>query len=155
MNTTDLDTLRIKALAAFLNEDEDQLSVSRHDDTTIEYGRAEYRVLTDSEADDAAREYIRESIWAFNATFILSECELPSELEEGIQAMQEKQCEDANDALYALVEKCCPGGIKAFAEAAISADGRGHFLSQYDGEENEEAVEHDGERETFYIYRTN
>lgn len=34
---------------------------------------------------------------------------------------------------------------------AIRADGRGHFMSSYDGEENEEIVE----GETFYIYRIN
>jgi len=35
-------------------------------------------------------------------------------------------------------------------------DGRGHILSGYDGEENEEVVTYkDGSSETFYIYRTN
>jgi hypothetical protein len=35
-------------------------------------------------------------------------------------------------------------------------DGRGHSLSGYDGEENEEVVTYkDGSSETFYIYRTN
>jgi hypothetical protein len=44
-----------------------------------------------------------------------------------------------------LVEKS--GKFNDFADEAISADGRGHFLSGYDGNENEQ----DG----FYIYRTN
>jgi hypothetical protein len=38
-------------------------------------------------------------------------------------------------------------GLEGFVEEAVSADGRGHFLSSYDGEENEQ----DG----FYIYRIN
>jgi hypothetical protein len=41
--------------------------------------------------------------------------------------------------------------IDSLVEDAISADGRGHFLSSYDGDENEETVN----GQTFYIYRTN
>jgi hypothetical protein len=36
-----------------------------------------------------------------------------------------------------------------FIEDAIRADGRGHFLSRYNGEENEETVG----GVTYYIYR--
>jgi len=41
--------------------------------------------------------------------------------------------------------------IDSFVDAAISADGRGHFMSSYDGNENEEEVN----GTTFYIYRIN
>lgn len=116
----------------------------------------EYAVGTDSEADDAALANIKDSVWAFRASFILDECCLPDELEEGIRAAQEKQCESANDWITSLIEKSCEGGMKAFAESAISADGRGHFMSSYDGEENEETVtDGDGNEVTLYIYRTN
>jgi hypothetical protein len=60
--------------------------------------------------------------------------------------MQSKKCEGANDAILALIEKT-DGGLDGFVEEAISADGRGHFLSSYDGNENHESG--------FYIYRTN
>jgi hypothetical protein len=56
--------------------------------------------------------------------------------------MQGKLCESARPIVEALIED-----MDHFVSDAICADGRGHFLSQYDGEENEE-----GE---FYIYRTN
>ena len=59
--------------------------------------------------------------------------------------MQSKKCEGANDAILALIKKT-DGGLDGFVEDAISADGRGHFLSSYDGDENEE--------NGFYIYRT-
>jgi hypothetical protein len=105
----------------------------------------EYAIGTDSEADEAVIAYIKDSIWAFNASLILSMCDLPSELEDGIKELQEKKREDANEALLALVEKLC--GLPFFVTYAVMADGRGHFLSSYDGEEREE-----GE---FFIYRTN
>jgi hypothetical protein len=40
---------------------------------------------------------------------------------------------------------------ESFKDDCIHSDGRGHILSGYDGEENEQTV--DGE--TFYIYRVN
>lgn len=109
----------------------------------------DYLCLTDSEADEKAAEYIKDSLWAFNASFILSECGLDSIGEQSLRTMQEKSCESANDFILSLVERTC--GLESFVKAAISADGRGHFLSSYDGEENE--VELNGE--TYYIYRTN
>jgi hypothetical protein len=56
--------------------------------------------------------------------------------------MQGELCESANPIIEALIED-----MDHFVSDAISSDGRGHFISRYDGEENEE-----GE---FYIYRTN
>lgn len=111
--------------------------------------REDYICLTDSEANEKAAEYIKDSLWAFNASFILSECGLDGSGEESLRSMQEKACESANNFILSLVEKTC--GIESFIEAAISADGRGHFMSSYDGEEHE--IESDGE--TFYVYRLN
>ena len=111
---------------------------------------SDYLVLTDEEATERAETEIDNLLWAFNASFIISECGLDYELEEMIQAFQEKKCEDANDAIRSLINKCTKG--KEFYVAAIHyADGRGYFLSPYDGIEHEEEI--DGE--TFYIYRTN
>jgi len=109
----------------------------------------DYLVLTDKEADMMAKDYIKESVWAFNADFILSECGLDRSGEESLKAMQQKSCESANDFILSLIEKTC--GLDSFVESAISADGRGHFLSSYDGEENEIKVG----KTTYYIYRTN
>ena len=106
-------------------------------------GSQQYAIGDDSQADDAARDYIESSIWAFNADFILSECELPSELEDGLRAMQEKQCENCNEAILSLVKKTC--GLNSFVRSAIAADGRGHLLASYDGYEREEG--------DFYIYK--
>lgn len=126
----------IIALAEELGEDPADITEESHTCygmTVLSCGRAEYAVGTDEEAQEACCEYVKDTLWAFNASFILSECGLPSELEDGIRAMQEKQCESCNDTILALVEKCT--SIDEFALSAISADGRGHFLANYDGNE--------------------
>lgn len=150
----------VLALCQHLDCQPDDLELQEYDHYGLSVydakGGAEYAIGTDAEATEAAERNIADSVWAFRASFILDECGLPDELEEGIRAAQEKQCESANDWITSLIEKSCEGGMKAFAESAISADGRGHFMSSYDGEENEETVEiSPGYSITFYIYRTN
>jgi len=51
-------------------------------------------------------------------------------------------CETANDAIFKLIKD-----FNKFVQEAIATDGRGHFLSGYDGNENEQG--------DFYLYRTN
>jgi len=173
LNTTE--AIRAAVLAIFDDGDATDYTPSRHEDTELECGNRSFRVLTDSEADAEAATQVRGSLWAFNSGFILSECELPMELEEAFQTWQQKECESCNDAMESLIEKCVKGGVTAFAESAVSADGRVHFIAQYDGDENEQwmdlpsdatddekaafeemesgSVERGGIR--FYIYRTN
>jgi len=135
-----METIKLQSLAAHLaiNTDDAECEVD------------DYLVYTDDEADEACKEYIRDSLWAFNAEFICSECGLDQSGAESLRSMQEKSCEGANDFILSLVTETC--GLDEFVESAISADGRGHFLSPYDGEENEVETENDG---TFYIYRQN
>ena len=101
----------------------------------------EFRVLTDDEAEEALLDSIRESAWAFNSSFLSSFTELPEEVFTALQP----QCEGANEAILALIAQ--GDGLEAFAEEAVTWDGRGHFLNHYDGTEEEQ----DG----YYIYRTN
>ena len=139
----------IEALADNVGVDPDELKLENHTHYGMEVfsiGSKEYAIGTDSEADDACKEYIKDSAWAFRSSFICEYCNLPQELAEALEAMQSKKCEGANDSILALIEKT-DGGLDGFAEDAISADGRGHFLSSYDGEENEE--------NGFFIYRIN
>ena len=109
--------------------------------------RNDYLVLTDEEADEKAKKYILDSLWAFNASFIAYHTDLD---EEVIQAIHDNgKCESNNDTIHNLIKKL--GNIDGFVSDAISTDGRGHFLSSYDGCENEENVKGN----TFYIYRQN
>jgi hypothetical protein len=139
----------VEALADYLQCDPDDLTREKHDHYGLEVfslGREEYAIGTDSEANLACAEYIKDSAWAFRSSFICEYCNLPQEIAEALEAMQSKKCEGANDAILALIEKA-DGGLEGFTEEAISADGRGHFLSGYDGDENES--------EGFFIYRIN
>lgn len=95
----------------------------------------DFAVGTSDAADDAAKEYIEMTAWAFSASFLSEFTELPEEMFAAVQ----EQCEGANDAVLKCIEMK-EGGIDAFAELAISHDGRGHFLSPYDGEELEQKV---------------
>jgi hypothetical protein len=130
---------RIIGREGFWNEGED-LDATTYDDCCFDAGAAEYLILTDDEADARANDSIRESAWAFNASFLVDY--LPEGVgEEVVEALQ-PQSEGANDAILAMIGE----RFDDFASDAISADGRGHFLSGYDGEEIE-----DGE---WFGYRT-
>ena len=134
---------KIEALAKFLE-------ISTEDITETDWGTlevddgSEYLVLTDEEADDKAYEEIEESLWAFNADFIIDMCGLNSGV-ESLRTMQENSCEDCNDFIRAIIDGTC--GLNFFMNRAIKYDGRGHFISGYDGEEVEQ--------DEYFIYRVN
>ena len=134
---------RIKALADFLGESVETLRDNGNNCYQVGDGM-ECLVLTDEEADEQARADIECSLWAFNAEFILDCCGLDSDpnVAKSLRKMQEVSCEGCNDFIRALVDGTC--GIEEFAEQAILADGRGQFLSTYDGKE--------GEQDGYYIY---
>ena len=67
----------------------------------------------------------------------------------GLQIMGNHFQERSILNLAKAIESTC--GLPAFIEEAVSADGYGHFLSRYDGEENEEEIN----GITYYIYRNN
>lgn len=132
---------KIEALAKHLGIEVDEIT-EENDGVTFSEGRREYLVLTDEEADEKAREYILESVWAFKPEFLAAHARegIDCETIEAIQANE--RCEDNNKPLTALI-----ADLDHFVDDAIRSDGRGHFMSSYDGEENEQ-----GE---FFIYRTN
>ena len=133
---------KIEALAKFLEigiED-----ITETDWGTLEADGSEFLVLTDEEADAKAYEEIEESLWAFNADFIIDMCGF-SGGEKSLIAMQRESCEDCNEFIRAMIEGTC--GMDSFVESAIESDGRGHFISGYDGEEVEQ--------DEYFIYRVN
>jgi hypothetical protein len=132
---------RILALISETGDDYSDVEETGYDDLEFKVGNATYLVLTDEEANERTSDYIETSIWAFNTGFL--EAFMPIDY-RAIEKIQELY-EDANEPLKQLIEDW-----DDFVESAISADGRGHFLSQYDGDELE--VEINGE--DYYIYRT-
>ena len=135
---------KINALAKAIECKTTDIERSQYDDYLFEVDGDEYLVLSDSEADTRCENQINYSLWAFNAEFIASHTRtrLEDKQIDAIRKMQSELCEDANEIVRALIYD-----VDYFIKDAINADGRGHFLAQYDFEE----IEQDG----FYIYRTN
>lgn len=129
---------------------EDLSAVYNDSRETFEIIGQEYKVYTNEEAYKAAADYIKDNLWAFNADFILQHSAAYEETtdredEEIIKALRMVQgsiCEGSNALVKALISD-----IDTFIEDAIDTDGRGNFLSSYDGKEHEIG--------NFYIYRTN
>ena len=132
-----------RALAEFLDVEENE--VKKNSWGTYGTGNGnEYMVLTDYEANEKVYEEIENSLWTFNAEFIIEMARLNRGV-KSLRTMQENYCEDCNDFIRAIIDGTC--GMDSFVESAIESDGRGHFISYYDGEENEK-----GE---YFIYRVN
>ena len=140
-----------KALRKFLL-DENELASDELNETTIEECNhnndmfsvdsldTEFYVLTDDEADEKAKEYILDSVWAFNKDFLSCHTGVDSEIFELLQ----DKCESANEPIKEMLKD-----EDEFVADAISSDGRGHFISFYDGQEHEVSLND----ETYYIYK--
>jgi len=121
---------------------EDDLGITpsyRENEFSVNGG--DYLVLTDSEADAEVASQIKESLWAFNPSFLADVTDIDESVFVAIQ--QNNQCETNNTAIERLIGR----DMDYFIGRAVSADGRGHFLSSYDGNE--------GEQGEYFIYRTN
>jgi hypothetical protein len=105
----------------------------------------EFRVLTDEEADELAYDSIMDSLWAFSSSFLAGETGIDEDV--FLALFNNGKCESNNDAVASLIKSSC--GLQEFVDSAISADGRGHYINRYDGNEHEVKVG----RKTFYIYR--
>ena len=153
MTTTELTDDEKNLLSSYDDADKPRIhAIASATGCTIEeaceyFEKEDWVAYTDEEADDACKDYIEDSLWAFNASFIIENSCLPWEAEEMIQSFQEKKCEGANDTIKAIIGD----DIDDFVSAAISADGRGHFLNPYDGVEYEEQT---GDT-VYYVYRRN
>ena len=104
-------------------------------------------MLTDQEADDQACDAVHTSLWAFVPSFLSSTTGIDEAVFTAIA--DNNRCEDNNDAVLSIINGTC--GFDKLSSEALSADGRGHFLSGYDGEEHEVTL---GDT-TLYFYRTN
>lgn len=112
----------------------------------IDFDGGEWTICTYDKANEYARDYILDSVWAFNASFLSCHTGID---EEAIQAIHDNgKCEGNNKLLLRLIED-----EQAFIDDAISSDGLGHFLNSYDGEYVELGNDNNG---LFWVaYRTN
>jgi hypothetical protein len=123
---------KIEALAKHLDCSIDEAVVSMDD----------YLVYTDDEADEAVYNYIKESVCFFKSDFISAHCNVDQEVISKLQELHE----NSNQAIKSLIKD-----FDHFVNDAVLCDGRAHFLSSYDGEENEVNVNGN----TYYVYRSN
>ena len=140
------------ALVNFLSRDEeievgfahiDPLKYDYYGLTIYKVKNREYAVGTDEEANYAAAEDTKEHVWAFNKDFIIRHSSaLDFNGSEKVLESIQDHSENANPIILKLIDN-----IDDFIKDAIQSDGRGHFLSGYDGEENE--------YNDYYIYRLN
>ena len=114
-----------------------------YDPQTYEVWNREYMVLTEQERNEKVTEYIQETLWAFNPSFLTKVTGFPEKVFHALAELYES----GNDAILALIETTC--GLDAFVKAAIKADGYGNFLSSYDGKEKRVSVN----GEDYFIYR--
>lgn len=147
-NTND----KIKALKIELDDLDIEVEQSKYDKCLFETPQGDYLVLTDKEADEKCKDYIKDTLWAFNTSYILEHMkgyQNTTDYEDrcitkALSKLQEDLCETASPIIERLVED-----LDEFVKDAINDDGRGHFLASYDGKERE--VEVDGTK--YYIYR--
>jgi len=85
----------------------------------------------DEQADSAALTAARESLWAFSSVYLSRFLGLSMNQQKAIEKMQSELCEDAQEIIALLLGD----RIDELLEDAVETDGRGHFLSTYDGEE--------------------
>lgn len=129
-----------KLLAKCLGISADTVSSSGRRYFELNDDSAEYLVLDEEEREEELQDNIKETCSYFVPEFLAEETELPVEVFKALV--------DKNEAVYKLLEKCVDGGFEQFCEDAVNADGYGHFLSGYDGEELELT-------DDLFAYRTN
>tara|TARA_R100001443_G_scaffold87833_1_gene94380 strand:+ start:678 stop:1097 length:420 start_codon:yes stop_codon:yes gene_type:complete len=112
--------------------------ITKEGKTNYFIGNQEYLVLNDEEAQTRCEEDIKQSIWAFNSSFL----SFHTGINEDIIKLVQEHCESSNDMLLNSIKD-----IQKFINEAIVSDGRGHFISYYDGNEHEQ--------DDLFIYRLN
>lgn len=136
---------KLQALASYLEECRQDLEETEVYVTNnifeLDNGE-EYLVLTDTEANEYARSEIEDMLWAFDANWLAGYTGLHKAVFEALAGGYE----NSNEAIMALINNA--GSMDEFVQDAIDADGRGHFVANYDGKEIE--LEND-----YYAYRVN
>ena len=146
-----LDYKNIDLRNAYYNNYNDSNNVSYLEEVNTQ---ETYLILTEEEADKKAKEEILNSLWIFNPDFLVdyinyeySNTEEKKALILGLLTIQNKLCENANEIIKVLVKD----NLEDLISDAIESDGRGTFLSMYDGKEKD-IIDPDT-KEIYYIYR--
>ena len=133
---------KVRALQNHLDLNDDEVNNITFNGDEFLHGDREYLILTDDEAEEKATDYIKESVWSFNSSFLSSH----TGIDEDVFKLLSEKCESSNDAILSMIKD-----FDHFVGDAISSDGRGHFIASYDHDEHIEEINGD----EYFIYRTN
>jgi len=125
------------ALVQMFDLSENDLEHVEINETSVTVQGINYIAGNDEQMDEKTYEYIKDSAWAFNKGFIIDHSSVldNDEGSEQILSAIQEQCEGGNEAVLKLIDD-----FEEFADDAISADGRGHFLNNYNGAEEEASI---------------
>jgi hypothetical protein len=112
--------------------------ITKEGKTTYFIGDQEYLVLNEIEAQTRCEGDIKQSVWAFVPSFLSFHTDIDEDIIKSVQ----EHCESSNNMLLNSIKD-----IEKFINEAVASDGRGHFISCYDGYEHEE--------NNLFIYRLN
>lgn len=120
---------KANALLDYVNEDayDEPITVEHEDAIIMLSDGSSYAVYTEDEAREEVKQYVMEYFGYFLPDFIAGVTGLP-------EAMFDGNSEYAPSDVNALLE-AVGSSINEFVSEAIEADGIGHFLSGYDGQE--------------------
>ena len=133
---------KVRALKNHLDLNDDEVNNITFNGDEFLHDDREYLILTDDEAEEKATDYIKESVWAFNSSFLSSH----TGIDEDVFKLLSEKCESSNDAILSMIKD-----FDHFVGDAISSDGRGHFIASYDHDEHIEEINNT----EYFIYRTN
>ena len=112
----------------------------------LDFDGGGWTICTYEEAEKRAKDYILDTVWAFNASFISSHSGIDSDIIAAVQAND--KCESNNELLLKIINN-----KEHFVNDAIGCGGLGNFLNSYDGE----CIELGNDKQGVYwvAYRTN
>lgn len=146
-----LDYKNINLECSYLSNSKNNDNANYFDETNT---NETYLILTEEEADKKAKEEILNSLWIFNPDFLVdyinydyNGTEEKKALILGLLTIQNNLYENANEIIKILVKD----NLEDLISDAIESDGRGAFLSMYNGEE--EDITDPDTKEIYYIYR--
>lgn len=122
---------KLLALSSFLDCKPSDIEPITWNNNYFNHDGNEYQVLTEEQADEIVRDEILSSLWAFNTNFLKSFVDVGEDALNALGKIRDDVCEGLNSVYLALIKD-----KDAFVKAAIDADGRGHFMSCYDGDEH-------------------
>lgn len=135
---------KVIALAEYFDIDPDRISKEYEDGDSLLHNcmyvidnENRFYLADEKESDKLAKEIILEDIWAFKPDFIREHSRIIKDggdrAMEVLKNMQESMCESCSPLVRAMIDD-----LDLFVKDAIKADGRGHFISMYDGKEHKQ-----------------